>query len=84
MQSKINHVKNMPITEGPGLLLWQRRTEVGDAGAPASRDGFPLRGIEELVRDAGAFGARSSAEIILPVRCGEDVAWDKPIRVAGS
>ena len=67
------------------MLLLARRTEVR-LDDPASRDGYPLRGFEGPVRDAGfpiALGARRlEIRPRLNVRWCRDVAWEKTIQSA--
>jgi len=72
----------MTVVEEPGLLL-VRRTEVR-LDDPASRDGYPLRGFEGPVRDAGfpiasgLWGREEPAR--LNVRWCRAVGWQQPIR----
>jgi hypothetical protein len=68
--------------EALSVLPGEVESWVGES--PASRCGYPLRGFEEPVRDAGCWPALwgcSSAAVVLPVRWAEEVCWLKVVRI---
>ncbi len=71
----------MSATKAPEISLVIRRTE-GWLGDPASGEDNPLRGFEDLVRDAGlSFCASLEDTAVVPVQWRQAVAWDKSITI---
>ena len=85
---KIHERMNNLNTASPAVLMLSLRTaENRDEEYSASRCGFPFRGFEEPVRDAGSsvvVGDLGAAARVLPVRWHSEVYWRKQIKAVNT